>query len=178
MFLMFRANGFRRESQTGALTPWEPFLGFRCPGCGTFLQRGSPPPPPWRLQPGHRFFAWFPWRATPPSAVSCDSILPSRGFPSVGHRWGGSPPDPRATLLPGRFSWEGGDCEAEASASGGAIEARVSRRPPPSRSRLSTMPSEASCPQRKGAPCRHGGRPIQLFAEASWREEQPAGRCG
>ena len=31
------------------------FRTFRfmvCPGCGTFLQRGSSPPPPWRPQPG------------------------------------------------------------------------------------------------------------------------------
>ena len=35
------------------------FRTFRfmvCPGCGTFLQRGSSPPPPWRPQPGRSFF--------------------------------------------------------------------------------------------------------------------------
>lgn len=178
MFLMFRANDFRRESQTGALTPWEPFLGFRCPGCGTFLQRGSPPPPPWRLQPGHRFLRGFhgEQRRQVPSLATRSS--PRAVFQVLGIGGVVAPPTHERLSLPGRFSWEGADCEAEASASGGAIEARVSRRPPPSRSRLSTMPSEASCPQRKGAPCRDGGRPIQLFAEASWREEQPAGRCG
>ena len=38
---------------------------MECPGDRTFLQRGSPPPPPWRLSPGHFVTA----ECTPPSAA-------------------------------------------------------------------------------------------------------------
>src|ERR1017187_4183705 len=39
----------------GGLTAASLFALIERPGDRTFLQRGSPPPPPWRLPPGHFF---------------------------------------------------------------------------------------------------------------------------
>ena len=63
----------------GVLTKMAGNIEFDCSGSSTFLQRGSPPPPPWRLLPEY-FFVFRLTRTGHFLRFSC----PTRGRSSIG----------------------------------------------------------------------------------------------
>ena len=63
----------------GGLTKTVGNIEFHCSGSSTFLQRGSPPPPPWRLLPEY----FFDFGLTPGSHFHRFSC-PTRGRSSIG----------------------------------------------------------------------------------------------
>src|SRR5271169_109179 len=60
------------------LTGWPEKINLVCSGGSTFLQRGSPPPPPWRLLPEFFFLRLDAGRSfpqdSPPLERGCSSI--------------------------------------------------------------------------------------------------------